>query len=403
MLALRRILPALVVLIALLATSEASARPGGAGHNPPTRKLEAAFKVANHQRSRSEDGCYPAPARVAKAIHRQKRIRTGVARQPDSVRRPGVIFVLTKGASCDNVRMALLSESGLYVLDSAKGSIRVQGKSGGPRSDPGRSGPARGLILRQQTFRMAVPEQLARFEVLCPRRTHPLGGGMISHQPPDPDGEAIYPHSYERLGAQRGFHISAVLFDATQSSTTARQATVQVICGRGLVTATPSPHKTVFIRSGQTGSATARCPKRQQLVTGGFQRSNFGFEGGGNYVTESRAVGTRAWRVTGASFPEGGGELTAIAYCVKHRRPFLTEVSASTSVAAGLSATATTPPCPAGRRLTTTGFSVNGTRNAFLVGSSLNPDGSSSSTAFGYFGPAPVLTAYGYCLRVKGG
>jgi hypothetical protein len=399
----RGILSALVVLIALLATSQATARPGGAGHNPPTRTLEAAFKVANHQRSRSEDGCYPAPARVARAIRKQTRFKTGVAPQPDSVRRRGIVFVITKGASCDNVRMALLSASGLYVLDSAQGSIRVQGKFGGPRSDPGRSGPARGLILREETFKMATPEELARFEVLCPGRTSPLGGGMISHQLPDPDGEGIYPHSYERLGAQRGFHISAVLFDASQTSTTTRRATVQVICGRGLVPATPSPHKTVFIRSGQTRSATARCPKGQQLVTGGFQRTNFGFEGGGNYVTESRAVGTRAWRVTGASFPEGGGELTAIAYCVKHRRPFLTEVSASTPVAASQSATATTPQCPAGRRLTTTGFSMNGSRNAFFVGSSLNGDGSSSSTAFGHFGPAQSLTAYGYCLRVKGG
>lgn len=399
----RRILPALVVLIALLATSGATARPGGAGHNPPTRKLEAAFKVALHQRSVSRDGCYPAPARVAQAIRKRTRFKAGVASQPDSVRVRGIIFVITEGASCGKVRMALLSASGLYVLDSAKGSIRVQGKFGGPWSDPGKSGPARGLILKQETFKMTTPEELARFEVLCPGRSYPLGGGMISHQLPDPDGEGIYPHSYERLGAQRGFHISAVLFDASQGSTTTRRATIQVICGRGLVPASPSPHKTVFIGSGQTRSATARCPKGQQLVTGGFQRSNFGFEGGGNYVTESRAVGSRAWRVTGASFPEGGGELTAIAYCVKHRRPFLTEVSASTPVAPGQSATATTPQCPAGRRMTTTGFSTDGSRNALFVGSSLNGDGSSSSTVFGHFGPAPTLIAYGYCLRIKGG
>lgn len=400
---MRRILPALAALIALLATSQATARPGGAGHNPPTRKLEAAFKVALYERSVSEDGCYPAPARVARTIRQSMRIKTGVARHPESVRRRGIVFVIAKGASCGKVRMALLSASGLYVLDSAKGSIRVQGKFGGPRSDPGKSGPARGLILRQETFKMTRAEALARFEVLCPGRSYPLGGGMVTHQLPDPDGEGIYPHSYERLGAQRGFHISAVLFDASQGSTTTRQATIQVVCGRGLVPANPSPHKTVFIKSGEIRSATARCPKGQQLVTGGFQRTNFGIDGGGNYVTESRAVGTAAWRVSGSAFPPGGGELTAIAYCVKHRRPFLTEVSASTPVVPGQSATATTPPCPAGRRLTTTGFSTDGSRNAFFVGSSLNDDGSSSSTVFGYFGPAPSLNAYGYCLRVKGG
>ena len=77
--------------------------------------------------------------------------------------------------------------------------------------------------------------------------------------------------------------------------------TVQAVCGRGLVSATPSPHKTIFIKSGQIRSATARCPKGQHLVTGGFQRTNFGADGG-NYVTESRAISSRAWRVTGSAF-----------------------------------------------------------------------------------------------------
>jgi hypothetical protein len=154
-------------------------------------------------------------------------------------------------------------------------------------------------------------------------------------------------------------------FDASQGSTTTRRATIQVVCGRGW-SGQPSPHKTVFIKSGEIRSATARCPKGQQLVTGGFQRTNFGIDGGGNYVTESRAVGTRAWRVSGSAFPPGGGELTAIAYCVKHKRPFLTEVSASAPVVPGQSATATTPPCPAGRRLTTTGFSTDGSPQCLL-------------------------------------
>ena len=52
---------------------------------------------------------------------------------------------------------------------------------------------------------------------------------------------------------------------------------------------------------------------------GGFNRTNFDGTGG-NYITESRADGPRAWRVTGSAFGgSGGGELTAIAYCVKRK------------------------------------------------------------------------------------
>ncbi len=404
---MRRTLPPLIPLIALLviamlAPAHAGAqRPGGAGHNPPTKKLEAAFKVALYWRSVSEDGCYPAPNRIAKLIANETPQRTGLARSPESVGRRGIVFVITKGSNCNKIRMALLSGSGLYVLDSAKGTIRVQGRRG-TKTDPGKPGPARGLRLIEETFKMTIGEEQARFEVFCPGRTYPLGGGTITHQIPDPDGEGIYVHSYERLGAQRGFHVSPILFDATKQSTKPRQVTVQVVCGRGLVSATPSPHKTVFIKSGQVRSATARCPKGQQLVTGGFQRTNFGADGG-NYVTESRAVGSRAWRVSGSAFPAGGGELTAIAYCVRQKRPILTEVEASAPVPAGQAANATTPTCPNGQRMTTTGFSLNGSREAFYVGSSLNGDGTSTATAFGQFGPVPSLTAYAYCIRVKGG
>jgi hypothetical protein len=221
---------------------------------------------------------------------------------------------------------------------------------------------------------------------------------------PGPDGEGIYPHSFERLGAQRGFHVSAVLYDATHGSTTPRNITIQAVCARGQIPQNPTPHKTVFIKPGETKSATARCPKGQQLITGGFQRTNFASDGG-NYVIESHAVGTNAWRVTGSAFTgtefTGGGELTAIAYCVKKRGPILSEVASTpVAVAQGANAAATTPPCPGNLRLTTTGFALD-SRNAFYAGNSVNSGNTTTANAFGYFGPA-TLTAYGYCQRAKG-
>jgi hypothetical protein len=51
--------------------------------------------------------------------------------------------------------------------------------------------------------------------------------------------------------------------------------------------------------------------------------------------------------------------------------------------------------------MTSTGFSLNGSRNAFYAGNSLNSDGTTTANAFGYFGAADSLTAYGYCQRTR--
>jgi hypothetical protein len=394
------------VLVGAIACSPAALARGGAGHNSATKRLEDAFKIALYVRSVSKDGCYPPAPRLAKKISKTKRgLHVGVANSAGSIHRFGAVFVLRRGTSCNKVMMALRASSGLYVLNSAQGTIRVQGR-GGPRIVPGKPGPPTGVRVVSRTFKMSAPDQLTRHEVFCPGRTYPIGGGMSVNLPPGPDGEGIYPHSFERLGAQRGFHVSAVLYDASHGSTTRRNITIQAVCALGQIPQNPTPHKTVFIKPGETKSATARCPKGQQLITGGFQRTNFASDGG-NYVTESRAVGSNAWRVTGSAFTgtafTGGGELTAIAYCVRHRGPILTEVpSTPVTVPSGANASATTPTCPEGLTLTTTGFSLGDSRNAFYAGSSLNSDGTTTANAFGYFGEAPNLTAYGYCQRAKG-
>ena len=250
------------------------------------------------------------------------------------------------------------------------------------------------------SFRLQGHDDTQRLDTLCPRRSYPLGGGMIVSPGPGADGEGVYPHSYERLGAQRGWHINAILYDPNSgNSTTPRSVTVQTVCGRFLRPANPSPHSTIFIRSDQTKTVTAACPKGQFLIAGGFQRTNFDSTGG-NYVTESRADGPRAWRVTGSAFGgSGGGELTAIAYCVRHRGPILTEVSAFAPIPSRGTSTATTPPCPNGLTLASTGFS--GAPGTFYAGSSLNADRTSTATAYGYFAAAPSLTAFGYCMRAR--
>src|SRR5206468_3767584 len=203
-----------------------------AGHNPATKKLENAYKVALYFRSVSMDGCYPPARRLARKITKDPRgLTVGVARTAESVPRNNMVFVLRRGTTCNNVMMALRVSSGLYILNSAQGTIRVQGRRG-PRVTPGKPGPPRGIRIVSKTFKLRGPDHAARFQLLCPGKTYPIGGGMFVNPPTTPDGEGAYPHSYERLGAQRGFHVSIVLYDPNWDSTTSRNVTVQAVCAR---------------------------------------------------------------------------------------------------------------------------------------------------------------------------
>jgi hypothetical protein len=49
--------------------------------------------------------------------------------------------------------------------------------------------------------------------------------------------------------------------------------------------------------------------------------------------------------------------------------------------------------------MTAGGFSANGSSATFFGGGSINGDNTWTARGFGFFGSAPVLTAYGYCLQ----
>jgi hypothetical protein len=389
-----------LVLVATTALVVTSIALGAVGHNLPTKRLEGAYKFALQERRFNRDGCYDEPAKLAKILTKRTGRKVGVTGGTGGLRRLNEVYVLTKGTSCDRLRMALRAGS-IYVLDSHKGTVRIQGRKGAPT--PGLARTLRDVTLATKAFKLNKPDTAPRLEVLCPRGKYPVGGGMTNSPDVGPDGEGVYPHSYERLGAQLGFHISAVVLDPGGGRTTMREVTVQVLCGRGVIPATPTPHKTVWIRSGQTKTATARCPRGQFLVSGGFQRTNFRGDGG-NYVIESRAAGPRAWTVTGSAYtsygPPGQGELTAIAYCARMKRAKLTEVvSSPVPVGSQGSATATTPECPAGTRLISGGFSAS--KDGFFYDGRFNQNGTWSASEYGFFGPVAGLTAYGYCWPAR--
>lgn len=388
-------LVSLALLLAGLLVLSASAFGARAGFNVATKRLEAAYKIALFERRFSDDGCYPPPAELAKAISESTNRKVGVAHGPNRLGHVNQVYVLKQGASCGHVRMALRAVGGTYVLDSVKGTIRILGHKG--RSTPGVARPLRSLVMATRSFHLTKPDTAPRLETLCPGGRYPVGGGMVSDPPVGPDGDGVYPHSYERLGAQRGFHVSVVVFDPSPAQTTARDVTVQAVCGFGVIPATPTPHKTVYLRPGQTGTVTARCPSGQFLVSGGFQRTDWRSDGG-DYVTESRAAGKKAWTVSGHAYGTGSGELTAIAYCARMKKPMLTEVASSpVPVGASQLASATTPACPAGRRLVTGGFSSGGSTNAFFAEGTINQSNTFTTRSHGFFGPVSGLTSYGYC------
>jgi hypothetical protein len=399
---MRRTMPIVLVLAGLLVgTSSADAARQG-GHNAPTRKLELAFKVLNTIRVGSENGCYPPASRSAGVIRRKAHEASAVTRGFGGVRSDGMVYVLRGLTNCNRVVVALRTGHKVFVLNSLRGPVYVLGSRQNQEPQAGGTGPLRDVSVISKGFRLRLSHEIKRMQVICPKGTNPLGGGMGSFPPVGADGEGVYPHSYERLGVQHGFHVTASMVDP-QEGATPRQAVVQSVCARGLVPFS-APHKTVFVRRNSINTVTATCRNGQSLFAGGFQRTNFGTpiaRYGGDYITESRAISERAWRVSAAAAGHDGGELTAIAYCARDESLPLTEVSASAPQLGFSPASATTPQCPAGKSLIAGGFSFNGSRNALFADGVFNPDGTWTATGYGYFGEGtpPGLTAYGYCAQ----
>ena len=255
---------------------------------------------------------------------------------------------------------------------------------------------ARALTLASQTYQLSGADAKQRLTVRCPgKKALPYSGGMLT-DPLGSNGEGVYPHSYERLGVQRGWHVTGVLYSPTLQRSVSRSVTLQVVCGPRLGPVS-SPHNTVFVAPGETRTATATCPKGNRLLAGGFQRTNF-VTRGGNYVTESRAASDRSWQVSGSAFGNFGGELTAIAYCLKSGGPLVTEVVSQTTLPVEESATATTPACAPGLSMVAGGFSTSPSGPALVSSAYFNSAGGWSATAYNEFGPDATLSAHSYCM-----
>ena len=142
----------------------------------------------------------------------------GVAPNTRSLGNVNQVYVLKQGTSCEHLRWRLRAVGGIYVLDSKLGTVRLQGKKGA--STPGLARRLHQPHPRHQDLPDAEAGYRAEAGDDLPGRQVPDRWRDDGEPPTGADGEGIYPHSYERLGAQRGWHISVVLLDPSPASTT---------------------------------------------------------------------------------------------------------------------------------------------------------------------------------------
>jgi hypothetical protein len=253
------------------------------------------------------------------------------------------------------------------------------------------------LVLGTQSYTLDKVDDRTRMTVSCPGSKEPYGGGFLT-SPLPAEGQGIYPNSYERLGAQSGYHITGNLINPVKAPVVPRTLTLQVICGKKIGPIS-SPHTFKQLGPGDGPVAlTAKCPKNQSLIGGGYQQTN-GVTDAGVMATESHRTSNRTWQVV-AHDPGGfAGTAVAIGYCVRSKKSLITEVAGTVTISQRGTLAATTPPCPAGRQLVFSGFSAPPDGSIRFLGEGFTPEGGTTAAGFNSGAPA-TLTAYSYCLKV---
>jgi len=275
---------------------------------------------------------------------------------------------------------------------------------GGLAADGASAAKKTKIVSKTSTLSENEPPRLT---VLCPKSNpafkFPYGGGSFSTSPYEPDGGGVYPHSYERLGVQGGYHVTPVNYDPSPATPTARQITLQVICGPEPGKLNP-PHLTAQVDPGQVKTHDIRCTGKRKLIGGGFQRTTFvgpvrGAPPSGVFATESRPVAVNVWRVSGEAFGKFGGELTGFGYCRK--KGGMSTVRATTTINPGEFGTATTPPCPGRKTMVFSGWTTSPLGSIFYAGGPFNNNDTTTGGGYNRSLAQAFLTVEGYCLPVR--
>jgi hypothetical protein len=298
------------------------------------------------------------------------------------------------------MRREIVRKRGIAVAVAALLAAVAVVAAVGPALAPAKKAKVRNpgkLVTATQTYQLDKVDDRTRMTVGCPGAKEPYGGGFLTNPAPS-DGQGVYPNSYERLGQQRGYHITANLINPLGTQVVPRDITLQVICGKKLGKL-DDPHSFAQLSPGDGPTTViATCPKKETLIGGGYQQTN-GVTDGGVIATESHRTSARTWQVVAYDRRGFDGTAVSIGYCAKSKKSLISELTGTATIGEREIATATTPPCPKGRQLVFSGFSSPQSGDIRFLGEGFNPDGSTSATGFNSGAPA-TLTAYSYCLRV---
>lgn len=255
-------------------------------------------------------------------------------------------------------------------------------------------------IKSASSLTLSAPNESPRATILCPGKQEPYGGALSADPAPDGRGEGVYPHSYERLGAQGGYHITPVLYDPSPGATRSYNVTLQVVCGKKPARIS-DPHKIALnVSPGTSKTLVAKCPRGEVLIGGGFQRAAFEANGG-VFPTESYAISKNQWQTSGTAFGTIANDLVSIGYCIRSpkAKPVLSEVTASIAIPPGQVGRLTTPACPGSRVIVFGGFKTDPLQSIFFSDGIFNGDQSWTATGYNRSQAPATLTGYGYCLK----
>ena len=168
-------------------------------------------------------------------------------------------------------------------------------------------------FVSSATRTVTVPKHGHRaVTAVCPRGQNVVSGGAIA-QFDVPHDAIAYPTGMRKTAAGKW-----TVYGSSLSTTRGSRLTAAAYCAK--VNPAITVTKTVKVKEGHTGAATATCPAGTVVVGGGFNTRAFPhFED----VKGMERVTARTWRVTILNITGGGTTIMAIAYCAHGAVPIM--------------------------------------------------------------------------------
>jgi hypothetical protein len=246
--------------------------------------------------------------------------------------------------------------------------------------------------LKEKSTTFTVPgEATGEGSAKCKKGQEAVSGGFFDPIEFGVDFRLVLPFDSARAGKRKWRH------RAINVTTDDDEATVYAYCD-------PAKRELKVRSTTETSDefeifATARCPRGQEAVSGGFESS--ASEDGAVIPLASKRVGKRKWESRALNETSGNADLTSFAYCDKSE-PGLKTKQATATVESPNTSTVTAQ-CRRGRRVVSGGFdaefSLTDLIIPFINGSRRGGKREWEVTAaVGMSNPAEI-TAYAYCEK----